>query len=311
MLLSDELLKLRDTFFSMNSLASEYSFYGYLVWQKKYDFDVLNFDNSIVIQVKKKNAYRFPMVTANGNTNFFSDELVKKELISTIQQMIQVANSEKKTLVFDRITLEQKEFLEENFDSQFSFEIMRGDFDYLYDINSLCTLFGRKLSKKRNHVNGFLATYSDWKIEEISNKNINSLLDFSEKWYESKLKDDYEFAKENLLYEQDAVRIFVPQIEFLRADGIILYVNGKIAGFTVGQRLGLDAYDTVFEKADDKIRGSYNILNREFARYLKNKYPDLKYINRESDIDHLGLRQSKLSYMPQILLEKFKAQIIL
>ena len=66
----------------------------------------------------------------------------------------------------------------------------------------------------------------------------------------------------------------------------------------------------LFEKADDGIKGSYNIINREFARFLKNKYESLKFINREQDLNLPGLRQAKLSYMPCSLVEKFVAKLI-
>ena len=40
--------------------------------------------------------------------------------------------------------------------------------DYLYDIRSLATLKGKSLSKKRNHVNQFLAANPDWQLEPLT-----------------------------------------------------------------------------------------------------------------------------------------------
>lgn len=299
MFLSDDFIRLKELFFAQNSMASEYCFLGHLVWQRKYDFELLNFDSSeqsIVIYVKKNLAYRFPIVK--------NSEEIKNVILKIIQHDELNKNS---SLSFERITLEQKQFLEENFTGLFSFEEQRGDFDYIYSIDSLINLSGRKYSKKRNHINGFLSKYSNWKIEEISEKNIEEVLSFSEQWYESKLSDDLGFIKENLRLERISVNEFLPKIAEYEADGIVLYVDDKVCGYTAGQRIGINTYDTVFEKATEEITGSYNLLNREFAKYLKEKYPELKFINRESDIDHPGLRKSKLSYNPELLLQKYKA----
>ena len=121
---------------------------------------------------------------------------------------------------------------------------------------------------------------------------------------------DSEIGDESLAYEKKALLQIVPQIEKIGADGIVLYVDGKVAAFTVGMRISETVYDTVFEKADDGIKGAYNIINREFARFLKNKYESLKFINREQDLNLPGLRQAKLSYMPCSLVEKFVAKLI-
>ena len=83
--------------------------------------------------------------------------------------------------------------------------------------------------------------------------------------------------------------------------GGALYADGKIVGFSLGERVG----DTVFvhiEKADRTVKGAYQTVVNEFA---KNFAKDAAFINREDDMGDEGLKTSKLSYHPVKLLKKY------
>ena len=49
------------------------------------------------------------------------------------------------------------------------------------------------------------------------------------------------------------------------------------------------------------------MINNQFASHLPE---DILYINREDDVGDPGLRKAKLSYKPDLLLEKFEATLV-
>ena len=92
-------------------------------------------------------------------------------------------------------------------------------------------------------------------------------------------------------------------------DGLLLRSEGgKVLAFTMGEPMGAtDTYDVHFEKAFAEIPGAYPLINREFARWVQMRYPQIRYLNREDDMGVEGLRQAKKSYYPDLLLEKYSA----
>ena len=83
--------------------------------------------------------------------------------------------------------------------------------------------------------------------------------------------------------------------------GGALRVAGNIVAITLGEPLTEDTFVVHFEKAFSEIQGAYPMINREFVRNALSGYV---YVNREEDMGLPGLRKAKLSYRPDILLEK-------
>jgi hypothetical protein len=64
-----------------------------------------------------------------------------------------------------------------------------------------------------------------------------------------------------------------------------------------------------FEKAREDVDGAYAAINQAFAEYLHNKYPQVRYLDREDDMGLEGLRKAKLSYNPDHMIEKCWARL--
>ena len=84
----------------------------------------------------------------------------------------------------------------------------------------------------------------------------------------------------------------------------MLYKNGELVAYSYGEPINDDTFCVHVEKADIDVRGAYQMINREFARQLQDRY---EYINREEDTGSEGLRRAKLSYQPHKLVIKYSA----
>ena len=84
-----------------------------------------------------------------------------------------------------------------------------------------------------------------------------------------------------------------------------MLVNGdEILAFTMASRLSEDTFDVHFEKARPDIQGAYAAINCELARYIRDKHPEVKFLDREEDMGIEGLRKAKQSYYPHHQVEK-------
>lgn len=172
--------------------------------------------------------------------------------------------------------------------------------DYLYDAEGLAWLHGKKYSKKRNHVNQFLNAYDDWHLDDMTTANAAEAMAFMDIF--DLEGDSTEMAVEERKLTRDMVAAMQRGVEGM--EGAILYAQGQVAAFTIGDVKG----DTLFvhiEKATRNVPGSYEAINSLFAQRMLERHPEVKYINREDDSGDEGLRFAKQSYHPVDKLKKY------
>lgn len=199
------------------------------------------------------------------------------------------------------LTEKDWEALEQLFPGQFRCHFDRDSFDYVYDIQDLCELKGRKYQKKRNHLNRFRAERPDHKLIPITLENLPVVEALAKEWYARRLADnphgDYQM-------EQAALKKALRDFDALGLEGVLLEDQGQFMAFAIGSPLRETTFDIHFEKALEANDGTYAAINQGFAAYLQDKYPQLQWINREDDMGLEGLRKAKLSYNPHHMVEK-------
>ena len=204
------------------------------------------------------------------------------------------------------MTQADREELESWFPDRFYVRASRDSYDYVYSVNDLADLKGRKFQKKRNHFNRFRAEHPDYQVLPINNCNMPRVQRMVDEWYRTRMKEDPEG---DYLLENIAMARACQNFHGLGLEGIALADGDEILAVTMGSRLAPNIFDIHFEKAREDVEGAYNAVNCEFARYLREKYPEVEFLNREDDVGLEGLRKAKLSYNPHHMVEKYWARL--
>lgn len=173
--------------------------------------------------------------------------------------------------------------------------------DYIYRRESLATLSGKKLQPKRNFANRFANHYPDFETLPLTRELIAQCIDLDEKWADQK-ESETDAGRYTYEAERRSLITVFDNWEKLDGRGLVLRTGGEIVAFTYGAPINYDTFDVCVEKADTSYEGAFAMINREFARSLPEQYV---YLNREEDLGIEGLRRSKLSYHPEILLQKY------
>ncbi len=189
--------------------------------------------------------------------------------------------------------------LKEIFPGKYEYTNMHGFAEYVYLQENLANLTGKKYSKKRNHISRFDRHYEgSYEYVKIDARDMDEIERVMEIWCE---KQDCGPEKPSS-HEKKAV------LELLSGTGGIDYrggairINDRIEAFAIGSKIAEDMAVVIFEKADTEFEGIYAKLNQ---LYSSNEWGDVKYINRQEDMDKPGLRKSKKSYYPEFMVNNY------
>lgn len=261
------------------------NFANIFCWSSTYHSEVAEAEGFLVI--------RFD----NGGVKSYMQPVGSGDKATILELLRNDAFKQRTPLRLYGLSHEWRDFLEEHYPETFAFDTPRALCDYIYRVEDLAQLPGRKYQPKRNHINRFVARYK-WYAEPISKANIKESLALNDKWLANREVGDMERA------EQQTIRCAFDNFEALGLRGLVLYADGVPAAFSYGTPINKKTFCTHIEKYDNSIEGAATMINRLMAQSLDEEF---EFINREDDLGLEGLRFAKMSYHPTILLDKISA----
>lgn len=268
----------------------EYCFANNLAWRRLAD-TLITFDDDFYISCSFYDGnphFTFPSGVTLDNAG-------KEKYLDLFGKLKIYTESQGKTFVITSVSADNLPWLKEAYGDTIDVEADRDGFDYIYNSGDLINLQGKKYHGKRNHIKRFKD--HDWSFRLITADDFDECTAFAAGFYNDSEKNDF-----SAVVEQYAIYTYFRNFDHLGLVGGALYYEGRMAGFTIGEKLNSDTFDVHIEKARTDIQGAYPTLCNEF---VKAAAADFKYINREEDLGLEGLRKSKLSYRPAFLQEKY------
>lgn len=274
-----------------------------ILWADFYHVKYSIVDNMLIYLTEEEgipSSFTFPIGEKYNFDADIENEFYLTEARKAFDKICAYFKEYKKPVTIHCATPKLFEVIDAWYPNDFQYIPDRDSFDYIYNVEKLTTLTGKKLHGKRNHINNFLKTYPDYVYEDITQENIPDCLTVATNWMKRhseffpELKTAYE-------YEYHIIEDSLSHMYELNMIGGLIKIKECPVAFTLGEPLSKDTFDVHFEKADETIQGAYPIINRDF---VANSLQSYTYVNREEDLGLPGLRKAKLSYAPDILYEK-------
>lgn len=266
--------------------TSGYSFTNLFIWRKCYHIQYTIIDDVLIIKKMGFDGSCYFMQPIGYNLN---------NLNSIIEILCRYRDEFNLDYLFKEAETSFVNDLKSLYGDKFLIKEDRNNFDYIYKSDSLISLSGKKLHSKKNHYNNFIKNY-EYETKIITDDLVNDTIKAARKWC---LKEN---CKDHLIYELHGTEEILKNKSKLDFIGMLVYVNGKISAFTIGEKINEEMAIIHIEKADSDIRGLYNFINKKFVEM---NFSDVPFINREQDLGIKGLRKAKLSYRPIKLEPKY------
>ncbi len=267
----------------------DYTFGNLYIWKDLYRQQVAKIGDMLCAKSRKPGTgeylYLFPAGTGN--------------LREAVEYMRRDAEKQGVPFLLRGFGKAEADRLSAEFPDTFIIESVRAEWDYLYRVEDLALLAGKKYHGKRNHIARFEDS-GEWRFEPLTAANIEACRTMCEVWYTEHAVNGNTAA----LIDRGVVNNALCEFDRLGFTGGVLYQYGQVVGFTIGEPLNADTYAVHVEKAFAEINGAYPMINREYVKHMMQNFT---YVNREEDDGLEGLRKAKESYYP-IMLEKFVAR---
>lgn len=265
------------------------NFMNLISWRFLYDTEVADYNGWLVFRFKADGHPAYLAPVGNGDWR------------SSVQEILEDAYQNGNPFLMLGVCENSLAQLENALPEYFYATADRSYTDYIYRREALATLAGKKLQSKRNFANRFARNYANYEFLPLTEDLIPECIELDRKWEELKTEEN-EAGRYTYEAERRSLLTVFENWNALGGRGGVIRVNGKIVAFTYGAPINYDTFGICVEKADTSYEGSFAIINRDFARSLPEQYT---LLNREEDLGIEGLRKAKLSYQPEILLQKY------
>ena len=294
---AEDLEELNPFFCKRPNKTCDSVFLDSFIWREYYNVRYAVSDNKAILW----------LMDLDGKTGSAMPICSEEDLEYYFWKLVEYFNTELKAPLY--INLADEEAVEQlglkNMPDKFKITEQVDLKDYLYDGNAMRTLSGKKLHKKKNHLNAFKREYEGrYEYRRLCCSDRGDVWKFLDRWREEKGEE----VEEHLDYEVRGIHEILKNCSLLNVRMSGVYIDGHLEAFTIGSYNPLEQMAVIhIEKANPEIRGLYQFINQQF---LIEEFPEAVLINREDDLGLEGIRKAKLSYNPIDYARKYQVEQI-
>jgi hypothetical protein len=270
-----------------------YNFVTLFCWKDAYRFQLARLNDRLLVRLQSFYGHAYLWPAGEGDP------------LPAIDALAQDAASFGEPLRLIGLTRYHKNWLTANCPDRFAFALVRDGCDYLYSVDRLADLPGKKLHAKRNHIHRLDDSCPGWTWSPLTDDLLPRCVAMDAEWYAQAKGRETQDSLVTLTEEHEALRLALTHRKELGLEGVVLTWKDRVLGFSLGAKLTDRVFDVHFERAWGEIQGTYPAVNRSFAQHIRQTYPQVRYLDREDDMGVPGLRKAKLSYYPDYLQVNF------
>ena len=268
---------------------SEMTFTNLFMWRKSYDIRYALIDGMLCIMPKHGDGPRSATYPIG-----------KGDVKDVINKMVAGFEARGELPLIRMYNADSVDELNAMFPGRFIITEDVNSFDYVYSVEDLINLSGKKYHGKKNHINKFKSLYN-WEYVKLAPSDKGEVAELFESWFGGK-PDDMAGIDEG----REAAAEVLANWGSLDITGAAIKVDGKMAAVSFAEPLCRDMVVVHLEFADTRYEGAFPMINREF---LANEWSGYTYVNREEDLGLEGLRRAKQSYHPVKMTKKYVATL--
>lgn len=266
-------------------VISEFTFTNLFIWRHYYKIKISFFDEFLcILSDREKEPFFFPPI-GDGDL-----EKCVKNLLEFLKEKTSTASIQRA----DEGIVPKLNWNALGMDVILD----RDQFDYVYLVDDLIKLSGRKYHRKRNHIIRFKEKFT-FRYSPMTPDLIEECLSLQTDWCNLKHCE----MDAGLMNESLAIREALLNYEKLYIKGGVILIDGKVEAFSLGEPLNRNTVVIHIEKANPLFDGLYSVINQVF---LEQEWNQFKFVNREQDLGIEGLRKAKESYFPDHMIKKYK-----
>jgi len=274
--------------------TSEFTFTNLYMWRNFYGFLFMEWEEHLLLFSRDIFKKRKATISGSDNALFFFVPIGPRSadvIIALFENFREIEIHRVPEQVTEDLRKREK-FLALNIEI---FED-RDNWDYVYEGENLRNLPGNRYRQNRRWLNEFLEHY-DYDFKILTEDEVATCKKLQLEWCILRECED----EEGLEQEEKAIYDALDNFSALGFQGALICVDNKCVAYTFGEMLNSDTIVIHIEKAHMEYEGAYQAISNLF---LKSRFKNAMFVNREQDLGVPGLRRAKESYKPIYMVQK-------